>query len=148
MAVCGLAAALAPGPLTARATEPSRAGTASAGAQVGFWTGQNTRQCPNPDPTTCPRDTSAFTPSVWRALSGGHGALYFDLVYTVDFGPGASRRDALPIIRKANRLGVTVKAWFTAPLDHGTYANEDNAHFEYDAVKAFERWRNAHHLRV
>src|SRR5205807_2156510 len=71
-----------------------------------------------------------------------------DLVYTIDFGPGATRSDALPIIRKANRLGVPVKAWFTAPLAHGTYANEDNADFEYDTVRAFDRWRTVEHLNI
>jgi hypothetical protein len=120
----------------------------SAGAQVGFWTGQNTARCNNTDSTTCPRDLSYFTPAVWRALKRGHGALYFDLIYTVDFGPGATRTDALPIIRKANHLGVPVKAWFVAPLSHGTYANEDNADFEYDAVRAFDRWRRDEHLDI
>src|SRR3954447_17193183 len=67
------------------------------GAEVGFWTGQNTAGCNNTDPTTCPRDLTAYTPAVWRAFQRGHGALYFDLVYTVDFGPGAPRSDALPI---------------------------------------------------
>jgi hypothetical protein len=81
-------------------------------------------------------------------LQKGHGALYFDLVYTVDFGPGATRNDALPVIRKANALGVTVKAWFTAPLAHGTFANENNAGFEDAAVKAFLQWRNAQRLRI
>jgi hypothetical protein len=81
-------------------------------------------------------------------LQKGRGALYFDLVYTVDFGPGAFRNDALPIIRKANALGVTVKAWFTAPLAHGTFANEDNAAFEDAAVKAFYSWRGANRLGI
>jgi hypothetical protein len=131
------------------AAAPAQAGrSVRPHAQVGFWTGQNTQQCQSTDPSTCPRDLSAYTPAVWDALRKGHGALYFDLVYTVDFGPGAFRNDALPIIRKANALGVTVKAWFEAPLSHGTWANEINADFQEAAVKAFYPWRNAHHLRI
>lgn len=142
-----LAAVVAAGclPIHADATKPS---AHPRHAQVGFWTGQNTQGCPDPDPTTCPRDLSAFTPAVWKALQQGHGALYFALTYTVDFGPGATRTDALPIIRKANALGVTFKAWFTAPLSHGTFANENNADFEDAAVKAFYRWRNHNRLDI
>jgi hypothetical protein len=147
LGVFGLAVALIAGALPARAGWPAQAGN-SPRAQVGFWTGQSTKQCRNADPTTCPHDLSAYTPAVWDALQKGHGALYFDLMYTVDFGPGASRSDALPLIRKANALGVTVKAWFTAPLAHGTFANEDNAGFEDAAVKSFYQWRNANHLGI
>ena len=120
----------------------------TSGAQIGFWTGQNTTQCANADSSTCPRDLSAYTPAVWEALRKGHGALYFDLVYTVDYGPGAFRNDAVAIIRKANALGVTVKAWFEAPLAHGTWANENNAAFEDAAVMAFYTWRNPLHLKI
>jgi hypothetical protein len=149
--VAGLAAlltlvALAPGAVGSESRQAAPGWVP--GAQVGFWTGQNTASCNNSDPTTCPRDLSAYTPAVWRALRRGHGALYFDLAYTVDFGPGATRTDALPIIREANRLGIAVKAWFTAPLAHGTYANEDNADFEYDAVRAFDRWRATEHVEI
>lgn len=140
--LCLLAAGL---PSVAQAGGSSRH---PAAAQVGFWTGQNTQNCHNTDPTTCPRDLSEFTPAVWQALRAGHGALYFDLVYTVDFGPGATRQDAVPIIRKANQLGITIKAWFTAPVVHGTYANEDNAAFEMAAVKSFYQWRNANRLNI
>src|SRR6476646_6415401 len=87
--------AAAPGAMGAVPTSSAR--NQPARAQVGFWTGQNTTSCNNSDPTTCPRDLSYFTPAVWRALQRGHGALYFDLTYTVDFGPGAVRKDALPI---------------------------------------------------
>jgi hypothetical protein len=144
----GVATALIAGALPARAARDAHDAATSPSAQVGFWTGQNTKQCAKKDPTTCPRDLSAYTPAVWDALQKGHGALYFDLVYTVDYGPGAFRNDALPIIRKANALGVTVKAWFTAPLAHGTFANENNAAFEDGAVKAFYQWRNANRLGI
>jgi hypothetical protein len=115
-------------------------------AQVGFWTGQNTSSCSSA--SACPRDLSAFTPQVWDALRRGRGALYFDLVHTVDFGPGATRLDALPVLRKANALGVTVKAWLTAPVSDGTFANENNAQFHDAAVKAFVTWRDQHRLRI
>jgi hypothetical protein len=147
LGIVGLATALIAGAVPAGAARTAQR-AATPHAQIGFWTGQNTKQCVKKDPTTCPRDLAAYTPAVWNALQKGHGALYFDLVYTVDFGPGAFRSDALPIIRKANALGVTVKAWFIAPLAHGTYANEDNAAFEDAAVKAFYQWRNAEHLGI
>jgi hypothetical protein len=118
------------------------------GAQVGFWTGQNFTPCAGADPTACPRDLSAFTPEVWQALRAGRGALYFNLIHTVDFGPGATRDDAPAVLRKANALGVTVKAWLTVPVAHGTFANENNAAMHDAAVKAFYAWRNAHGLRI
>jgi hypothetical protein len=127
---------------------PATAGRVPLRAQVGFATGQNTVTCANQDPLSCPRDLSAFTRPVWTALQQGHGALYFDLIYTVDFGPGATRTDALPILREANRLGITVIAWITAPVANGIYANENNAALYDAAVKAFYSWRASNHLRI
>ena len=126
---------------------PARAGKQHR-AQVGFWTGQNTTQCLGADPTTCPRDLSAYTPAVWDALRKGHGALYFALLYGVDFGPGAFRHDAEPVLRKATSLGVTVKAWFMNPLSQGTWSSENNADLHEDALKAFVSWRTARHLKI
>src|SRR4051812_21462512 len=145
----GLAAVGTAVPLVVPVASASDRPTSTArGAQVGFATGQNTENCPDPDPLACPRDLSAFTPAIWTALQRGHGALYFDLIYSVDFGPGASRTDALPVLRKANRLGVTVIAWITAPVADGIYANENNAGLYDAAVKAFHSWRAFHHLRI
>ena len=104
-------------------------------AQVGFWTGQS-------------GDTSVFTPQVWSALREGHGALYYALTYTTDFGPGATRSDALAIIRRANALGVTIKAWLLSPVSGGTFANENNADFYKKAVPALDAWRRVNHLHI
>src|SRR5258707_1188994 len=79
MGVFGLAVALVAGAVPAQAGRPAHSRSAPR-AQIGFWTGQNTQQCSNTDPTTCPRDLSAYTPAVWDALQKGHGALYFDLM--------------------------------------------------------------------
>ncbi len=113
--------------------------------RVGWWAGQVLAgSCASPDPTTCPRDNSAYTDEVWDVLAEGDGFLNFNLVYGSDFGPsmpGVNRRtDAIPVIREANARGVEINAWITAPLSKDVFANESNADVMFDAVKALDTW--------
>jgi hypothetical protein len=142
-----LIAASAP---AAFAAAPAAARTS--GAQVGFWASQNFQPCAAGDPAYCPRDTSVYTPEVWDALASTHGALYINMVYTSDFGPtpaGVSpRTDGLDLIRQANRLGIPVSAWITAPVASGTFANENNAAVMGNAVRAFHDWSQQQRVRL
>jgi hypothetical protein len=135
-------AALAGAPAAAR----------TSGAQVGFWASQNFQPCAAGDPAYCPRDTSVYTPEVWDALASAHGALYINMLYTSDFGPtpaGVSpRTDGLELIRHANRVGIPVSAWITAPLAGGTFANENNADLMGRAVRALHDWSKQQRVRL
>jgi hypothetical protein len=132
-----VSAVVAPAPVNA--TQETR------GAQVGFWASQVLTPCESSvDPAFCPRDLSAYSPAVWQVLADTRAPLWIDLVYGSDFGPTPQNRpprtDGLAIIRKANALGVPVHGWITAPLDGGTFANENNAVLMDQAVRALHRW--------
>jgi hypothetical protein len=108
--------------------------------------------CVSLDPTTCPRDLSAYTPEVWEALAEGGGGFYLELVYGSDFGPALpgvnQRTDGLALVQEANTRGIPVKAWLIAPVAHGTFANEQNADFFDAAVKAIVPWIHDNGLQV
>jgi hypothetical protein len=124
-----------------------------AGAQVGFWASQTLQPCAtSTDPAYCPRDLSSYTPAVWKVLAETKGALYINMVYTSDFGPTPAgqkpRTDGLALIRHADALNIPVSAWITAPLNGGTFANENNAALMDRAVKTFHSWSIQQHLKI
>lgn len=131
-------------------TSAQRAIAQPDGPAVGWWAGQSTGHCGANDPTTCPRNLSAYTPAAWDALVAGHGFLNFNLVYTSDFGPKVAgvnqRTEAIGIVREANRRGVPISAWITAPLNKGLFANENNAATMLAAVQSFTQWAVANDL--
>ncbi|BBH18058.1 hypothetical protein Back2_23450 [Nocardioides baekrokdamisoli] len=112
--------------------------------RVGWWGGQAVSLCGAADPTSCPRDTSAYTPAVWDAMVAGHGFLDYDVEYHSDFGPAMAgvnqRTDAIPVVREANARNVPINAWITVPLAYGTFANENNAVEIQHAVQDFAAW--------
>ncbi|MCI0347462.1 MAG: hypothetical protein L0221_18805, partial [Chloroflexi bacterium] len=119
------------------------------GAEVEFWAGQNLQPCAgSADPAYCPRDLSVFSDDVWAALAKHGGVLFLNLVYGADYGPGATRKDAIPLLRRANRLSVPVGAWITVPVDGGTFADENNAPLMDAAVRALPAWLAKHRVRV
>lgn len=131
-------------------TSATRAVAQTDGPAVGWWAGQSTGHCGANDPTTCPRNLSAYTPAAWDALVAGHGFLNFNLVYTSDFGPKVAgvnqRTEAIGIVREANRRGVPISAWITAPLNKGLFANENNAATMRAAVESFAQWATVNNL--
>src|SRR6266542_1913260 len=123
------------------------------GARVGFWASQTLQPCASStDPAYCPRDLSSYTPEVWDALASAHGSLFLNLVYGSDFGPTPAgktqRTDGLALVREANRRGITVNAWVTAPFDGGTFANENNASIMAAAIRAMRDWTISNALRI
>lgn len=105
------------------------------GAQVGFWAGETS-------------GTAVYTPAVWQVLASTHAALYMNVVYGTDFGPGATSTKNLGLIRRANALGVTVNAWITYPPSQGTFSNEENALVSARSVRDFWSWMRAQHLKI
>ena len=104
------------------------------GAQVGFAAGETS-------------GTAAYTPAVWKVLAETHSALYMNVVYGTDFGPGASPTKNLGLIKHANALGITVVAWVTFPVSLGTFSNEENAAANLAAVRDLYTWMRAQHLK-
>jgi hypothetical protein len=121
---------------------------------IGFWAGEAVPGTNWDEPATYwrRRDTSAYTPGLWRVLSEKRIPLYFNLRYRRDFGPVPPgmphRRDGLAIVRKANRLGVPVWAWILVPYTSGYWSWEGAAAEHFDAVKALVRWERAKHVEL
>ncbi|HEU4736320.1 MAG TPA: hypothetical protein VFS48_04750 [Solirubrobacterales bacterium] len=121
---------------------------------VGFWAGEAIPGTDWESPGTYwnRRDTNNYTPYLWRVLSRYRIPLYFNLRYKRDFGPVPAgrphRNDALPIIRKANRLGVPVWGWVLIPYSDGYWAWEGAAVEQFKAVKALVRWARAKRVRL
>ena len=132
--------------LVLAAVVPPPSAEASGVGQVGWWAGETTQQCPTATQGNCPRNLAVYTPAVWKALRDSRSALYLDLVYGVDYGPGATRADGLQLVQRARAEHIAVKAWLTAPFSDGTYANENNAAYEDRAVKALKAWSDQHQL--
>lgn len=116
------------------------------GTTIGFWAGEAVPGTDWGSPGTYwkRRDTHAYTPYLWRVLRQNQIPLYFNLRYKRDFGPvppgEPHRRDALRIIRKANRLGVPVWAWILIPYSDGYWAWEGAADEQFAATKALVSW--------
>ncbi len=121
---------------------------------VGFWAGEAVpgTDWDSPDTYWKQRDTHFFTPQLWRVLRRNRVPLYFNLRYRRDFGPippgKPHRRDALRIIRTANRLGVPVWGWVLIPYTDGYWAWEGAATEQFKAVKALVRWVREKRVRL
>ena len=132
----------------------SQAGGASATTTVGFWAGEAVPGTNWSDPDTYwnRRDTHLYTPAVWRVLAENRTPLFFNLRYERDFGPvppgEPHRHDALPILRKANRLGVPIWGWVLVPFADGYWASESNAAEQFQAVKALVSWARQRHVTL
>jgi hypothetical protein len=119
---------------------------APAETTVGFWAGEAVpgTDWDSPDTYWKRRDTHFYTPRLWRVLRRNEVPLYFNLRYRRDFGPVPAgkphRRDALKIIRTANRLGVPVWGWVLIPFSDGYWAWEGAAAEQFKAVKALVSW--------
>jgi hypothetical protein len=125
------------------------AATAGAATRVGFWAGEEFKGAGTvfeaaPEDYWNPRDTSAWTPRLWRVLAREGVPLYVNLRYRRDFGPppaGLPRRhDALPLIRHAQRLGIPLWAWVVVPYADGYWSYEGNAATTRAALRSLRRW--------
>ncbi len=141
-------------PARGKGTVGPQRSIAERGTTIGFWAGE---AVPGTDwdlPQTYwkRRDTHFYTPYLWRVLRHNQIPLYFNLRYRRDFGPVPPgmphRRDALKIIRTANRIGVPVWGWILIPYTDGYWAWEGAAGEQLDAVKAAARWAKAKHVRL
>ena len=138
-------------PIASAALGPARA---QEGTRLAFWAGEAVPGTKWSLPGTYwnRRDTSSYTPGLWRVLRRHHIPLYFNLRYRRDFGPVPRGRprydDALSIIRRANRHGVTVWAWILTPFTKGYWAWEGAAPENFEAVKALVRWAEAKRVRL
>jgi len=152
-----LALALLP-PQAAPARGKSTVGPGAAlpqqGTTISFWAGEAVpgTDWDLPDTYWKRRDTHAYTPALWRVLRRNQIPLYFNLRYRRDFGPvppgKPHRRDALKIIRKANRLGVPVWGWVLIPYSDGYWAWEGAAAEQFKAVKALAGWARSKRVRL
>lgn len=124
------------------------------GTTIGFWAGEAIpgTDWGSPDSYWKRRDTHSFTPYLWRVLRQNQIPLYFNLRYRRDFGPvppgKPHRRDALRIIRTANRLGVPVWGWVLIPYTDGYWAWEGAAAEQFAATKALFHWARTKHVRL
>jgi hypothetical protein len=124
------------------------------GTTIGFWAGETVPGTDWDSPGTYwkRRDLHAYTPYLWRVLQRNQIPLYFNLRYKRDFGPippgKPHRRDALKIIRKANRLGVPVWAWVLIPYSDGYWAWEGAAAEQFAATKAVTGWARKKHVQL
>jgi hypothetical protein len=140
--------------LAALALPSSQTAVAQGKATVGFWAGEAVPGTNWNSPGTYwkRRDTRPFTPYLWSVLQRNHIPLYFNLRYRRDFGPipkGKPRRkDAIAIIREANRLGVPVWGWVLIPYGDGYWAWEGAADEQFAAVKALARWKRRQRIRL
>jgi hypothetical protein len=121
---------------------------------IGFWAGE---AVPGTDWNLADtywdaRDTHFYTPRLWRVLRQNQIPLYFNLRYRRDFGPvppgEPHRRDALRIIRTANRLGVPVWAWVLIPYSDGYWAWEGAAAEQFAATRALVSWAHKKHVQL
>jgi len=125
-----------------------------AGTTIGFWAGESVPGTDWEEPSTywAARDTHFYTPRLWRVLRQNQIPLYFNLRYRRDFGPvppgEPHRRDALRIIRTANRLGVPVWAWILVPYSDGYWAWEGAAAEQFTATKALVSWARRKHVQL
>jgi hypothetical protein len=150
IAVATLAALVLLLPQAAAARDKGAVGPPTAipqqGTAIGFWAGETIPGTDWDSPGTYwkRRDLHAYTPYLWRVLRQNQIPLYFNLRYKRDFGPippgKPHRRDALKIIRKANRLGVPVWAWVLIPYGDGYWAWEGAAAEQFAATKALVGW--------
>jgi hypothetical protein len=121
---------------------------------VGFWAGEAVPGTDWDIPSTywAARDTHLYTPYLWRVLRQNQIPLYFNLRYRRDFGPvppgEPHRRDALRIIRTANRLGVPVWAWVLIPYSDGYWAWEGAGSEQFAATKALVGWARRKHVQL
>lgn len=121
---------------------------------VGFWAGEAVPGTDWDSPGTYwfRRDTSAYTPYLWRVLRRNRIPLYFNLRYRRDFGsvPAGEphRNDGLRIIRTANRLGVPVWGWVLIPYSDGYWAWEGAAAEQFSAVKSLVHWMRTKRVRL
>ncbi|QIS14936.1 hypothetical protein [Nocardia arthritidis] len=152
-------ASLAPVPV-ASADPGVRGGVSPGGASsvVGFWAGE--RFLGEGGPSGYParaadywadRDLSMWTPELWAMLQRHRVPIYFHLRYGRDFGAvphGRLEGDALPIIRRANQLGVPVFAWVAVPYEDGYWATQDNAPAQLTATTALTEWVRDNHLDI
>lgn len=131
-------------------------GSAPAATRVGFWAGEEFAGAPSGYDATGAtywkrRDTRAFTPELWRVLAAERVPLYLHLRYRRDFGPPPEgerrRRDALPLLRRAERLGIPVWAWIVVPYGRGYWSWEGNAAVTRRALASFRGWARRNALR-
>jgi len=149
-----LAQCFSPAPAAANTVlEPGRI-AAKAKTTIGFWAGEAVPETDWADPSTYwgARDTHLYTPGLWRVLRQNQIPLYFNLRYRRDFGPvppgEPHRRDALRIIRTANRLGVPVWAWVLIPYSDGYWAWEGAAAEQFAATRALVSWARRKHVQL
>jgi hypothetical protein len=122
--------------------------------RISFWAGEAVpgTDWDQPDTYWKRRDTHFFTPNLWRVLRENQIPLYFNLRYKRDFGPvppgKPHRKDALRIIRTANRLGVPVWAWVLVPYSDGYWAWEGNSGQQFVAVRSLVAWAKAKHVQL
>jgi hypothetical protein len=146
--------AIALAALAAPALLSAQHATAQGATRIGFWAGEAVPGTDWDKPNTYwnRRDTSAYTPGLWKALSDNRIPLYFNLRYRRDFGPVPAgmphRNDGLRIVRRANRLGVPVWAWVLVPFSAGYWSWDGAAAEHFGAVKALAGWARARHLRL
>ena len=110
---------------------------------VGFWEGGISPDCLQGG---CPR--GQYPKGTWAALRKTDAFLNVGLTYRVDYGPGATKKDGLALIRRAQQEKVEVTAWLLADSSHGTFAAEGNAAEMRRAVKAFAAWKRRHRLQI
>jgi hypothetical protein len=148
-----LVLALAPSAGADRGLKPQRT-VAKPNTTIGFWAGEAVPGTDWDVPSTywAARDTHLYTPYLWRVLRQNQIPLYFNLRYGRDFGPvppgEPHRRDALRIIRTANRLGVPVWAWVLIPYSDGYWAWEGAAAEQLAATKALVGWARQKHVQL
>jgi len=122
--------------------------------RISFWAGEAVPGTDWDEPNTYwkRRDTHFFTPRLWRVLRDNKIPLYFNLRYKRDFGPvppgKPHRKDALRIIRTANRLGVPVWAWVLVPYSSGYWAWEGDSTEQFAAVRSLVAWAKAKHVQL
>jgi hypothetical protein len=134
-----------------------QAAGAGGATRVGFWAGEELKGAGTvfeaaPEDYWNPRDTSAWTPRLWRVLARGRVPLYINLRYRRDFGPlppGMPRRnDALALIRHAQRLGIPLWAWIVVPYADGYWSYEGNASTTKAALRSLRRWAAREGIRL
>ncbi len=151
MSRCGAAMLAALAALALLSSQPT---AAQGKTTIGFWAGEAVPGTNWDEPETYwnRRDTSFYTPQLWSVLRENRIPLYFNLRYRRDFGPVPPgmphRKDGLAIVRKANRLGVSVWAWILVPYTSGYWSWDGAAAEHFDAVKALASWARERHVQL